>query len=139
MDKVVFDDKYKLEIPIIDYEHEKLFTIINDIIAASKDNDPNNLLYEINIAELIKYADFHFRSEEDLMIEAKYEGYADHKKAHDAFREKIQQFQREFNEKKLDVEKLIDYLVSWLTTHIMVVDKKYEDTLKDAGIDKQLV
>lgn len=139
MENVKFDEKFKTNIPIVDYEHAKLFTIINDIIDASKEEIPNNLLYEINIGELVKYTKFHFRSEEELMERAGYEDFASHKAAHDAFTARVLEFQNELNENKLDVEKLVIFLTDWLTNHILIVDKKYEDSFKAAGIDKQIV
>lgn len=135
MENVVFDDQYKLGIPLVDYEHEKLFITINNIIDASKDVSVNNLLFEINIEELIKYANFHFSSEEELMAEANYQELEAHKVEHDNFKERIVEYKKQFLDGNLDVEGLIKFLVGWLTNHIQITDRKYEESFRKAGID----
>ena len=47
---------------MVDFQHQSLFRVINDLIRACNLADkPNNLLVEISLDELVKYTNFHFR------------------------------------------------------------------------------
>lgn len=127
-DAFAFTDKYRTGIELIDAEHQRLFEIIketNDVIHAELLHDKYDEI--VHILDALKdYTILHFQDEEAYMEEIKYEGLQAQKYAHAAFVDKLNEIDLE----KVDdnqqeyLEELIDYLLDWLVTHILKVDKK---------------
>ncbi len=135
MEQFEFTDEYKTHLDTIDYEHQKLFRMINEIISASKlDPEQARLLIEINLDELIKYTVYHFRTEEDLMIEHKDPNYESHKKAHDALKAKAIEYKKKFDNNEDILTQLVTFLQDWLIGHIKGTDMKYVDLFKEKNV-----
>ena len=127
-DPFAFSEKYRTGIAHIDDEHEKLFEIIkrtDEAIHAELVHDKFDLIVDI-INELKDYTLFHFQDEEAYMERICYEGLDAQKIAHEAFVEKIKLINLDDVDENQQayLEELIEYLVGWLTTHILKMDKK---------------
>lgn len=130
-DSFAFTDDYKTGIELIDEEHRRLFEIIkntNDLIGEELLHDKYDEIMQL-LTELRDYTKFHFHDEELLMERIHYPELASQKRAHSAFVEKLV----EVNLWELDdmdnhqqdyLHHLIQFLLSWLTNHIMACDKK---------------
>lgn len=124
----VFTDKYKTGIELIDEEHRRLFEIIketNDLIYAELVHDKYDAIIHI-IGELKDYTVSHFHDEEEYMEAIGYEGLEAQKAAHAAFVDKLNTIDMESvddNQHEYLCE-LIEYLLSWLSNHILKMDKK---------------
>jgi hemerythrin len=113
----------------IDAEHKLFISIIEKIqneINSGTDKD-----YIVNlVSELLKYAEFHFCSEENIMIKTKYPDYIHHKKIHqkliDELREKIFSLQYEY----LDFDLLLTFLFAWFKGHTSIEDMRLAAFLK---------
>lgn len=135
MQQIEFTDEYKTHVETIDYEHQKLFRMINEIISATElDAEQGRLLIEINLDELIKYTVYHFKTEEDLMIEHKDPNYESHKKAHDALKAKAIEYKTRFDNKEDILSDLVTFLQDWLISHIKGIDMKYVDLFKENNV-----
>jgi hemerythrin-like metal-binding protein len=84
------------------------------------------------ISELLDYTVYHFSQEEKLMEQNGYAGLAEQKLAHQAFIDKVKEYKDEAagDMAIFVVSKVSTAGMEWLIDHIMVMDKKYEDTLK---------
>lgn len=126
-DPFAFTDQYKTGISLVDEEHQKLFDIIrqtNDLIHAENLYDKYDEIINI-LNELKNYTVMHFSDEEDYMTRIHYEGIEAQKRAHEAFVTKLNEINLEEvdeNQQKT-LELLVDYLLNWLTNHILKVDK----------------
>ncbi|MBO5303365.1 MAG: bacteriohemerythrin [Lachnospiraceae bacterium] len=123
-----FTSKYHTGIEMVDTEHKRLFEIIkdaNDVIHAELLHDKYDEIVRI-IEDLKEYTEIHFRDEEAYMEEIAYAGLAEQKAAHTAFIDKL----ASINLDDLDdnqqeyLEDLIEFLLNWLTMHILHMDKK---------------
>lgn len=123
-----FTDKYKTGIELIDEEHKRLFEIIketNDLIEEKLLHDKYDAIVHI-IGELKDYTIQHFKDEEEYMEKIGYEGIEAQRAAHTAFIDRMNQI----NLDNVDDNQqeylcgLIDYLLGWLSTHILKMDKK---------------
>lgn len=123
-----FTPKYHTGIELVDQEHQRLFEIIadaNKVIHAELLHDKYDEIMRI-LSELKDYTQEHFRDEEACMEEMGYPGLSEQKKAHEAFVEKL----AEVNLDSMDdnqqeyLEELIDFLLNWLSVHILHMDKK---------------
>ena len=127
-DPFAFTEEYWTGIELIDDEHKKLFDIIretNDIIHAQFLHDKYDEIMRI-LHELQEYTERHFKDEEDYMERISYKRIEVQKRAHEAFVDKIKKIDlREIDDNQEEyLEELIDYLLKWLSNHILKMDKK---------------
>lgn len=124
-----FTDKYLTGIEAIDNQHRQLFEIIasmHDALEASKKGfDKYDFIVE-TLAELKEYTEIHFADEEEYMESINYRDLDAQKKAHRSFVErisKIELYELDDNQEEY-LEKLTDYLITWLSQHILKMDSK---------------
>lgn len=127
-DAFAFTDKYKTGIEFVDEEHKKLFEIIretNDVIKAELVHDKFDAIVHI-LESLKEYTILHFQDEENYMESIGYEGLAMQKAAHTAFVDRLNEISLDDvdDNQKEYLEELIDFLLSWLTNHILKMDKQ---------------
>lgn len=124
-----FTDKYLTGINSIDEQHKRLFEIIaslHDATEASKKGfDRYDFIMEM-LAELKDYTMTHFADEEAYMESINYAGLAAQKKAHRSFIERISKIElNDLDENQEDyLSNLTDYLITWLSQHILKMDCK---------------
>ena len=129
-----WSDTYNVKIGIVDIQHKKLVSIINELHQAMVGGHGKEKLGSI-LANLIDYTKMHFATEEKLMESRGYPDYPDHKGEHDRLTGKVVEFQRKFqaNEVGLTIE-VMDFLKDWLSKHIMGSDKRYGPFLNAKGV-----
>jgi hemerythrin len=138
-----WNDKYKTNIIEIDTQHQRLFTLLANLVNLYKNNKgklvPNINSVKKSIGELEQYALSHFLIEERIMEENDYPDLENHRVFHDKFTDKILEikklFQDEYvinDESKLDelITTILTFLESWLINHIMVQDMDYKPFIK---------
>lgn len=87
------------------------------------------------LAELRQYTEFHFSDEEALMEQISYPGFEAQKRAHSAFVERLVEIDlseldaMDDNQQEYLVN-LIDFLLAWLSNHILGSDKKIGDYIR---------
>jgi len=119
-------EEYKLGIPNIDLEHEKLFEIGERAYQLLKDPyamDKYDKIVEL-IQELRAYTAYHFKNEEDYMESINYKRLFTQKMDHANFIKKLD----EVNLVKVDanqdeaIMEILTFLNHWLTSHILEKD-----------------
>ena len=124
-----FTDRYLIGIDAIDNQHKRLFELIADIHdaaeATKKGFDRYDFIME-TLTELKEYTITHFDDEEEYMESINYPGLDAQRRAHRSFVEKISNI--EFDELDENQEEylseLSDYLITWLSQHILKMDAK---------------
>ena len=115
----------------IDYQHQNLFNMANELHETLNSSADMRLAVEIFLEQLIKYTDYHFRTEEEFMQNTHYKEFTQHKAMHDALRKQVIDFQTHFKKGEADVsQELMDFLKNWLTNHILHTDTKLGAHLK---------
>lgn len=122
-----WNSTYSVGNPKMDDHHKELFNIINKVhedIIAKKGTAALNQ----RITDLLNYTRYHFSAEEEQMKKINYPGYPEQKKAHDAFINQILTYQKDLNSGKelLVTTNITNSLITWLTSHVAQVDKKYK-------------
>ena len=140
-DMFAFTDKYMTGIEMVDDEHRRLF----EIIAETKDVIDSEFLADkydhiMNLLDQLReYTEFHFKDEEVLMEKIGYPRLEVQKRAHAAFVERLVEIDfkdldnMDDNQQEYLLE-LIQFLVSWLSNHILGEDKKIGDFIVKQGI-----
>ena len=124
--------EYYTGIATIDQEHKRLFELAQETHDLLNDNllhDKTQSLTSL-ISELIDYTTPHFAHEEAYLDSIQYAHIPAHVALHRKFEESLMEFDFDAIEEDPDsqdeiVEKLLDFLVTWLITHIMKVDMLY--------------
>lgn len=110
----------------IDFEHRIFLDLIAQIEAELTTDAP---IEKINrrLIELYKYADFHFYSEEGIMLDLSFPEYEFHRKIHIALLEELSRFTLSMSIDLIRQNDLIGFLVNWFSTHTAREDIKIAD------------
>lgn len=135
MEFLKLSDEYKTGISSIDYEHQKLVNLINEIFKAQEQGDAAKLIIEVTLDELINYTVYHFRNEEETMQKLNDPNYESHKALHEMLKSRAIDFRQRFHQDEEIVDELITFLKEWLLKHIKGVDHQYIDLFKANNID----
>jgi len=129
---VTWSASYSIGIKYIDDQHKGLLDIVNDLYNHSSGNEMEEMLYFKDVIhQSVQYVKDHFRLEEELLIAARYPGYAEHKKAHDTFTLTVVSSAKDFGSgKRLVLEKFAHFLKDWILSHIAVMDTEYAAYLR---------
>ena len=131
---VVWKEEYSVNIQEIDRQHKRLFDMINGLHEAMLSGKGHSVLNN-TISGLVDYTVTHFRTEESLLKQHNYPGYLNHKAEHDRFVQKIKEFEEKFQKGELGITiEILNFLKDWLSSHILVVDKRYSKYLNDRGV-----
>ena len=128
MSRIEWSEDFATGINVIDGQHKRIIDYINQLndMAGNQDSDQlRELLYN-----LFDYTLSHFTFEESLMEEAGYTGSSIHKKTHDAFRNKIKEYQQRFTAGEDIYNELTKLLNVWLLDHIADDDNSYVPLVK---------
>lgn len=127
MEKIVWDEKFKIGVEVVDKAHEKLFRIVNRLFDILEDEMNYQHTYKEGIKYLEAYSMKHFSEEETYMRSSGYSGYARHKKIHDNFRDEILVSLKKdlelSNYSVSAVQRFAGIMSNWLVEHIMREDQ----------------
>ena len=127
MEKVVWDDRFKIGVEVVNGAHAKLFRIVNKLFDLSQDGSTNQAAYKEGIKYLEGYTMTHFSEEEAYMRSIRYGGYAEHKRIHDNFRNKtLVSLKRDLELSGYSlaaIQRFVGIANRWLSEHIMLEDQ----------------
>lgn len=114
---------------LIDHDHQELITLVNELHDAA-DLDLDYLSLSSILRRLAKYTQEHFQREEALMCAHAYPNFEAHKEQHRKLLERVTDLQRELDKaRSLVALETAELLKFWLTSHILLSDKQFADTL----------
>ncbi len=118
---------------LIDQQHQQLFHIV-DVLGDAMRHPPGapDKLLAYTIAALYGFARTHFVAEEELMCAA-YPGYLQHKRAHDALINRVEELEsRLHNGEGQMATQIFSFLTrEWLAQHIGVEDQRFSRFISD--------
>ncbi len=130
---LIWSKNLELNIEIIDEQHKGIFEEINKLIKSFEKHSEIDQTYEV-LEFVEKYVKKHFQTEEFYLEKYKYHDLAEHKKMHEAFSEKLAEYKDSFKRSgitRIAALQMFDFLIKWWNNHILKVDTKYVDWLKD--------
>ena len=127
-------DAYRVNIAVLDRQHQKLFEIVNELDQALKNGNGESAVDAI-LQKLVEYALVHFASEESLMHKHRYPALFTHRTQHEMFRKKVAQFLEDHRAGKSGVPVLLLFFMQdWLRQHVLRTDKLYSAYLNGRGV-----
>jgi hemerythrin-like metal-binding protein len=134
-DMITWDpDTHDVGIHEIDQQHRMLVEIINRIDSALHTAAPKVVLRGL-LDELLQYAEYHFFTEEHYMHRHGYPDEITHREAHHHLIDALLKMHDDFiNRERHDPRSAVDFLASWLTDHIVYVDKPLGSFLQTRGL-----
>lgn len=134
METINWKNEFSVGIAEMDTQHQKLLAMINRLIKEQKTLTDPATIAEL-LTEMTDYALEHFRAEEYLMAEYGYDRKSEQEKQHQAFVTKTQAFCEASDiGPNILSNALLDYLGSWLVSHILDEDMMYKDFFRDKGL-----
>lgn len=127
-----WNENFATGIDTIDEQHKQLISLINQLAVHVAVHAGEALLQKI-FNELADYVEYHFRTEEQIMV-ACYGNDPDavtHLHAHHSFEDKVKALQSGLQEKpwREVMEETLSFLVHWLVLHILDTDKRMAKTV----------
>ncbi|KJS82570.1 MAG: bacteriohemerythrin [Peptococcaceae bacterium BICA1-8] len=125
---IKWKDDYKIGVPQIDEQHEKLFEICDRAYALLKNKiylDKYDKIIQI-LEELKDYTIYHFKFEEEYMQKIGYKKLLSQKVSHNDFIETINKIDLRIVDEKQDaaIMEVLDFVLKWIEHHILNEDKK---------------
>lgn len=129
-----WDDSYSVGVRVIDDQHRKLVSLLNDLHDAMRVGKARSILGRI-FEDLVAYTKYHFSTEERLMEQHGYDGYAAHKAEHDDLTAKALDLQQRWRAGTLGISiETSEFLRAWLAHHIQGTDKQLGAFLNTKGV-----
>lgn len=120
-----WNSTYEFGIDDIDNQHRKLVRILNTLWDSHNAGADRDAIGSI-IDELVFYTKIHFNNEEKYMEDIDYSGLKDHRLIHRELTSQVIKIQEDYKKGTANLDdRLIDFLKSWLSNHILIEDKKY--------------
>ena len=119
-------EEYSVGVKELDDHHRQLFSLLNNNLKSVINKNGDLKTIGADLKKLQEYTITHFKAEENLFLKINYPDAKAHLHEHEEFRKEL---------RKLDILadgtddlarlKLLLFLSTWFTKHIMTVDKKY--------------
>jgi hemerythrin-like metal-binding protein len=127
-------EKYSVHVQEIDQQHKQLVKLIFELFNSINKQATKEKLGSI-LDELVKYASYHFATEEKYFDTFDYEGKEEHVNEHRKFADKVVDFQKKYLNHEVEISfELIDFLEDWLLNHLIESDQKYIRCFMEHGL-----
>lgn len=121
--QVSWTDEYEVDGGVIDKEHQSLVEMANCVFQMASPEVDSSAMIEV-VKALFLYMEYHFRHEEELMIECGYPGLLDHSQCHRRIVDEMTSSLRATKDIRQYAVKLRYMMVDWVVAHMINEDKK---------------
>lgn len=127
--KIAWSDQIRTGNLFMDLQHQDLIDLINELASSVESGLPEGQM-SIVLLRLKNYFLFHFHMEENLMANNRVsvEHAQRHIRAHQAFQKRIESFSDNIG--TAHAREVVEYLVNWLTDHILQTDQELAQLLR---------
>lgn len=126
---IPWKQEFKLGIASVDYEHESLIALLNDLIAKLEGEVSKETVADI-LGEIHVKIAAHFALEEQIMRETGYDQYDDHKNDHEELLDQIRDLMDDFEgDPDTAIEMLRSRLANWFEGHFATFDARLHGKL----------
>ncbi len=129
MPSFTWDESYNVNVPEIDAQHRGLVDLINNLHQVLMEEDDAGRLAGVKaqtVDALVEYGVKHFESEEVFMRSINYPYIEDHRKEHQAFITKVNEYREELKTAHaVHASRVMKIMTDWLHDHLLTKDRKY--------------
>ena len=137
MENLNWKKNYSVGVFEIDAEHKVFLKTIKKIHNAFEKRLSTDIQKRL-LEELYKYADFHFHSEENVMLMCNYPDYESHKMQHNGLMQTLADTINFLDIDKIDKKQLIEFLIQWFKEHTTSTDLELGTYLLETNNDEML-
>lgn len=120
---IKWDYKFEVGHPRIDNEHRVFVDLIRAVSCEAETHCGKDKGMRL-LLEVRKYAEFHFVSEENIMLDAGYPDYEAHRDEHAWLLRRLEdEFHRYYSD-RVGLDTLANFMFEWFAMHTTVSDKK---------------
>lgn len=127
-----WDPRYEVGHPRIDHEHQVFVELIRSVSFQSQQNTAPERMARL-LMEVKKYAEFHFFSEENVMIDALYPALELHRKEHQMLLFQLEDRIHQVKNGVLKPSDVAEFMFHWFALHTTQEDKKIAEFLHHSG------
>ncbi len=128
-DYLSWDPKISLGIEEIDLEHYVFVVLINRLEDVKADHERRSRVLQT----LIKYAAFHFQSEENIYFDAGYPDIETHRASHLALLDQLNIVLMELRGGEVDFDQILAFFKKWYINHTSKEDYLFVEFLKQSS------
>jgi len=125
---LLWNAAHEVGIHEIDEQHAELASLLNDLVDVLRNGEDHAAIFH----RIVRYAEFHFATEERLMAEYDYAGSALHRDAHRRLLDDIRNLGLERD--GVSVSLILRYLQEWLLRHVDGADRDLARSLLARGV-----
>ncbi|RKZ33791.1 MAG: hemerythrin [Gammaproteobacteria bacterium] len=133
MIEVIWDKKYEVGHKRIDFEHRIFVDLIRSIAEADERGDSKERISRL-LTELKKYAEFHFCSEENVMIDVAFPDLEMHKQEHVRLLAQLSDKVHGFTNDDNKLDDVVEFIFSWFALHTTQKDKEIARYIDQKGV-----
>ena len=131
MEKIIWNDRFNLQIEVIDRQHRRLVDLMNRLIAIQGEKASDDDIADI-LGAMTNYLGYHFDTEEQLMLDHGYPELESHREEHQAFVTQTAYFIATYREGGASLKSdILLFLKEWLVEHIVKTDAHFGQFMKD--------
>lgn len=124
MKLVKWKDEFSLGIPEIDFEHQELIQLINELLIKISESDISDETSDY-LGEIFARISSHFALEEKIMRERNYDQLQDHKSDHDRLLDEIREIMDDYSDQtEIDTDRFVERLDHWFSDHFRTKDAR---------------
>ena len=124
MQYIFWDEHFDVGYEPFNEQHKEIFRLQNRVVnLLCGDAGPEDLSTVLN--HLIRYCQSHFKEEEDLMSRYGYSDLETHCQEHERLVTHIFTLNEQLCRENFNRDRLLTFLNTWITGHIMKIDRKY--------------
>jgi len=134
MSKIIWHESFSVGVEMLDEHHKYLAKLINQLSDYNACTTSSEQVVDV-ISELVQYALYHFKHEEELMARHQFPKLDKHSGEHTQFCEVITETSYGATIGIIDITHLADYLVRWWKNHILHEDMQFKPFFASLGVN----
>ncbi|HJV89976.1 MAG TPA: bacteriohemerythrin [Holophagaceae bacterium] len=126
MARIEWSPNWSVGDDLLDHEHQGLIALINRLSEVEGEVRAHPGIWRECLAEMVLYAENHFRHEEERMGQVAYPHLEAHRAGHLRFRKQLSLLAQEAEARGEDaLPNLHAFLAAWLKNHVLEDDRRY--------------
>ena len=131
---IKWEKKFEVGHPRIDHEHQVFVELIRSVSLEAERDCSRERIARL-LLKVKKYAEFHFISEENIMLDVAYPDFEHHKSEHEMLLFQLDDKLHRFRAGEIELDAIAEFMFTWFALHTTQVDKRIAEFIvkHDAG------